>query len=148
MNKLKSYKTGVIAIGGVFYDDEEDEGDDDEDDKNVIANPKFVHNFSTDGLNSDYFNITGNLATNKGNVTYGELTLNTCLKLESSTSISFNFSENYKLTVVTNSSTKNFKLDGNKVDTDQTGVTTVEISAGEHIITKAESGNIYMIIIS
>jgi len=150
MNKIKNYKTGVISIGSGDYDGDDDDDDDDDGKKGDITpiTGKIVHNFSTDGLNSDYFKITGNLSTSKGSVTYGELTLTTCLKLESSTLVSFTLSENSKLTVVTNSLTSNFKLDGNKVVTDTTGVTTVEVSAGEHSITKADSGYIYMIIIS
>jgi len=147
MNKIKNYKTGVISIGSGGYDGDDDDDDGKKEDVTPITG-KIVHNFSTDGLNSDYFKITGNISTSKGTVTYGELTLTTCLKLESSTLISFTLSENSKLTVVTNSLTSNFKLDGNKIVTDTTGVTTVEISEGEHTITKADSGYIYMLIIS
>ena len=70
------------------------------------------------------------------------------MKLESSTNISFNLSGNSKLTLITDTSTSNFKLDGTKMSTNSNGVTTVDVSAGTHTITKADTGNIFMLIIS
>ena len=151
MNKLKAYKSGVITIGSGDYNsnpDDSGEKDKDDDDKITPITGSVVHNFSTDGLNSSFFTINGNLSTSKGSVTYNGLTLSTCLKLETSTNISFTLSSSSKLTLITDSTTTNFKLDGNKVSTNSNGVTTVEISAGSHSITKADTGNIFMMIIS
>ena len=74
--------------------------------------------------------------------------MSTCLKLESSTSITFNLNNNAKLTLITDTSTTNFKLDGNKILANSNGVTTVEVGGGTHTITKADTGNIFMLIIS
>ena len=153
MNKLKAYKSGVITIGSGDYNSNPDDSgekdkDDDDDEKITPITGSVVHNFSTDGINSSFFTINGNLSTSKGSVTYNGLTLSTCLKLETSTNISFTLSSSSKLTLITDSTTTNFKLDGNKVATNSNGVTTVEISAGSHSITKADTGNIFMIIIS
>ena len=147
MNKIKAYKTGVISIGsGDYSEDDDDDGDGKKDVTPITG--KVVHNFSKDGLTSSFFNINGSLSTSKGSITYNGLTLSTCLKLESSTSITFTLAETEKLTLVTDTSTSNFKLDGNKVLTDSSGVTTVELTAGEHSITKADMGYLYMLIIS
>ena len=149
MNKLKAYKSGVISIGSGDYNSKpDDSGDKDDDEKITPITGSVVHNFSTDGINSSFFTINGNLSTSKGSVTYNGLTLTTCLKLESSTNISFTLSSSSKLTLITDASTTNFKLDGNKMSTNSNGVTTVEISAGSHSITKADTGNIFMMIIS
>ena len=158
MNKLKAYKTGVLSIGSGNYKsgggDSGQGGDDNkgnDDNKGQDTTPitgSVVHNFSKDGINSSFFTITGNLSTSKGSVTYNGQTLNTCLKLESSTNISFTLSSNSKLTLVTDTSTTNFKLDGTKISTNSNGVTTVDVSAGQHSITKADSGNLFMLIIS
>ena len=150
MDKIKNYKTGVISIGSGDYESD-DGGDDGGDDGKGDITPitgSVVHNFSKDGLNSSFFTIVGNLSTSKGTVTYNGINLTTCLKLESSTSISFTLTKNTKLTLITDVSTPNFKLDGTRVSTDIGGVTTVDVSAGEHTITKLDTGNIFMIIIA
>ena len=144
MEKIKAYKTQVVSIG----DGDEDDDDDDDDDKTTPIEGKVVHNFSKDGLTSQFFSITGSLATGRDSITYNGITLSAYLKLESSTNVSFTLAENAKLTVVTDTSTSNFKLDGKKINTDPTGVTTIELTPGEHSITKADIGYIYMLIIA
>jgi len=161
MSKLKAYRTGVLSIGSGNYasgggsggnsdSGSGGDGEDNKDDKGDITpiTGSVVHNFSADGINSSFFTITGNLSNSKGTVTYNGLVLDTCLKLESSTNISFNLSGNSKLTLITDTSTLNFKLDGTKMSTNSNGVTTVDLSAGTHTITKADTGNIFMLIIS
>jgi hypothetical protein len=151
MNKLKGYRSGVINIGSGNYKVEGNGGNDkDDDDKKEITpiTGNVIHNFSKDGINSSFFTINGNLSNSKGSVTYNGLTLSTCLKLESSTSITFNLNNNAKLTLITDTSTTNFKLDGNKILANSNGVTTVEVGGGAHTITKADTGNIFMLIIS
>jgi hypothetical protein len=142
MSKIKAYKTQVVLIG-----DGDEDDDDDDDDKKIPIEGKVVHNFSNDGLTSQFFSITGSLSTGRDSITYNGITLSAYLKLESSTNVSFTLAENAKLTVVTDTSTSNFKLDGKKVNTDPTGVTTFELTPGEHSITKADIGYIYMLII-
>ena len=156
MNKLKAYKSDVLSIGNGNFNSNTNGGNSNpdsggKDDKGGDTTPitgGIVHNFSKDGIKSSFFTITGNLSTSKGTVTYNGLTLNTCLKLESSTNIAFTLSNNSKLTLVTDTSTVDFKLDGKKMSTNSSGVTTVDISAGAHTITKASSGNLFLLIIS
>ena len=151
MSKIKAYKTAVINIGSGDYNSSGDSSSGGDDDKGGEVTPitgSVVHNFSTDGINSSFFTITGNLSTSKESVTYNGLTLSNCLKLESSTSITFTLSSSSKLTLVTDTSTPSFKLDGNKVSTNSSGVTTVDVSAGSHTITKADTGNLFMSIIA
>ena len=154
MNKLKAYKSDVLSIGNGNFNSNAGNPNPDsggKDDKGGDTTPitgNIVHNFSKDGINSSFFTITGNLSTSKGTVTYNGLTLNTCLKLESSTNITFTLSNNSKLTLITDTSTVDFKLDGKKMNTNSNGVTTVDISSGSHSISKASSGNLYLLIIS
>ena len=68
--------------------------------------------------------------------------------MESSTNISFTVSNSCKITLITDTSTSNFKLDDTKISTNSNGVTTVDLSSGSHTITKADTGNIFMLIIS
>jgi pectin methylesterase-like acyl-CoA thioesterase len=102
-----------------------------------------VHNFTTSGKTSSFFTIVGNLSTSKGTITYNGLTLTQCLKIESSTSITFTTTAAKTLTLVFNSaSSTNIKVDGTTY-TLTNGIATVSLAAGSHTITKANTGNLY-----
>lgn len=102
-----------------------------------------IHNFTTNGKTSDFFNIQGSLSTSKGTVTYNGLTLTQCLKIESSTSITFTAAEASTLTLVFNTA------DGTKIKIDGTsysitnGIVQVSLAAGAHAITKDSVTNLY-----
>ena len=104
-----------------------------------------VHNFTKDGINSTFFKIVGNLAKNKGTVSYGGLQLTQCLKMESTTNISFNAPVKGKLTLVFASSESNKKVVINKKEktTDSKGVLTVDVSKGNVEIEKGEKINLF-----
>jgi pectate lyase len=104
----------------------------------------YVHNFTTDGLDSDFFSITGNLSTSKGTVNYNNLTLTQCLKIESSTSIEFTTSTAMDLTLVFNpDNSSNIKVDGTTYDLDSDGLLNLSLDSGSHEITKKNVGNLY-----
>ncbi len=104
-----------------------------------------AHNFTTDGTTSTFFTIIGNLATDKGTVTYNGMVLTQCLKMETATSITFTAPSAGTLTLVFNSgdAKHNCKVDGTKLDSDANGVVTVDVEAGAHEITKRDSSNLY-----
>lgn len=108
-----------------------------------LEEASYVHNFTESGLSSSFFTISGNLSTTKGTVTYNGLTLTSCLKIETSTSISFTTTATSELTLVFNSSnSSNIKIDGTTY-TLNNGIVTVQLAAGSHTITKASTGNLY-----
>ena len=111
-----------------------------------------VHNFTTDGKTSDVFTITGNLSTSKGSATYNDLTLTQCLKLESSTSISFTLSSDMTIVLVLGNagvySGQTIKINGTTYTSDNNGIVTVELTAGEYSITKAGTTNLFYISLS
>ena len=109
----------------------------------VVGNE--VHNFTTNGKTSNFYTISGNLSTSKGAVTYEGLTLTQCLKIESSTNISFTAPSAGTLTLVFVESTPNIKVDGNKV-TGSNGIITVDVEAGSHTITKADTMNLFYMV--
>lgn len=110
-----------------------------------VDGEEVAHNFTEDGLESDVFTISGNLSTSKGTVTYNGLTLTQCLKLESSTEIKFTAAADATLIMVFNEGeTRNIKIDGEKKAINN-GVLSVEVAAGDHTITKADSVNLYYI---
>lgn len=107
-----------------------------------------VHNFTNDGTTSGYFKITGTLSSDKGSVTYDGTELSKCLKMESSTTVSFTLAKAATVTLVFNSDfVKTVKVDGDKV-TASAGVVTVELAAGSHTITKGDVSNLYLIKVS
>ncbi|MEK4234339.1 pectate lyase family protein [Paenibacillus sp. FSL H7-0714] len=101
-----------------------------------------IHNFTTDGTTSSFFNIQGNLSTSKGNVTYQGLTLTQCLKIESATSIQFTAAKASTLTLVFNTEGTKIKVDGTNYPITN-GIATVSLTAGAHTITKDSTANLY-----
>ncbi len=153
---LKSYKgtlvstnvgSGVVEGGNGGSDDNGgDDGEGGDNGGTVTPTPEgtIVHNFTTDGKTSSFFNITGNLSTSKGTVTYNGMTLTQCLKIESSTNITFTVTEERTLTLVFVESTTNIKINGEKITSD-TNIITIELEAGTYTITKADTKNLFYI---
>lgn len=101
-----------------------------------------IHNFTTSGKTSTFYAITGNLSTTKGTVTYNGLTLTQCLKIESSTNISFTTSQASTLTLVFVEASATIKVDNvDKVASN--GIVTVTLAAGSHTITKKDTSNLF-----
>ena len=121
---------------------------------------KIIHNFGINGKESDFFNITGNLSTDsKYGVpfTYNGLVIEKCLKLESSTSITFELETKMTLTLVFINNSKyssaTIKIDGKGYEstdeyftTYETYITfTIELEAGSHTISKKDSQVLFYI---
>lgn len=148
-NALVSYKTSLKAIqgdgsadGGNTGGDGDGDGGNGGDTGGVIEGD-ITHNFTTAGKDSKYFQITGNLSTSQGVVSYGGLTLTQCLKIESSTSIRFTTTKSGKLTLVFNPTfSKRIKID-DVAHTVANGVLQVDLEAGEHELLKVDTGNLY-----
>ena len=105
-----------------------------------------VHNFTDSGKESSFFSITGNLSKEKGTVEYNGLTLTRCLKIESSTNISFTLTEKRTLILVFLENATNIKIDGEKI-TSNSNIITVSLEAGTHTITKADTMNLFYIVL-
>lgn len=107
----------------------------------------FAHSFQESGKESDFFEITGNTSTSKGSVSYLGATLTTCLKMESSTNISFTHTSGGTLTLVfggtTSASGKRVKIDGASYTIPDTQILVAELAEGSHTITKHDSINLY-----
>ncbi|MBQ6883969.1 MAG: pectate lyase, partial [Clostridia bacterium] len=118
----------------------------------VIPEGGYVQNFTTDGKASSFFSINGNLSDKKGTVTYNGLTLSQCLKIESTTNISFTISEECTLILVfggsTNAAGKSIKIDGEKMTIGSDNILTVTLGAGTHAITKGDSINLFYIVLT
>ncbi|MBF4515128.1 T9SS type A sorting domain-containing protein [Flavobacterium sp. ANB] len=101
-----------------------------------------IHNFTASGKTSSFYTITGNLSTTKGTVTYNGLTLTQCLKIESSTSITFTTTQASTLTLVFVESAGTIKVD-NVDKTASGGIVTVSLAAGSHTIAKKDTANLF-----
>ncbi len=116
----------------------------------TVTAGSFVHNFTENGKTSDFYTITGNTSTSKGTASYAGLTLSTCLKMESSTNISFTAPSAGTLTLVFGGSTaaagKTVKIDGTKYTADSNGIVTQSITSGSHTIAKGDSINLFYIV--
>lgn len=113
----------------------------------TIPTGAYMHNFTENGKDSQFFNISGNLSSIKGTVTYNGLTLTQCLKMESSTSISFTAPESGTLVLVfggtTSAAGKKIKVDGNSIDIGSNNIAEISVEAGAHEITKRDSINLF-----
>ncbi|WP_082812106.1 pectate lyase family protein [Clostridium sp. Marseille-P299] len=106
----------------------------------------YEHNFTTDALVSDFYTLKGSLSTSKGTVTYKDLTLTTCLKMESATNISFTTTSDATLKLVFNTGCNlKIAIDGTDYAISN-GILEVDLSAGTHSITKKDTNvNLYYI---
>ncbi|MCM1557705.1 MAG: InlB B-repeat-containing protein, partial [Anaeroplasma bactoclasticum] len=112
-----------------------------------VITDSISHNFTTDGKDSSVFTITGNLSTSKGSITYKGLNLTQCLKMESSTEITFNTTEAMTLVLVFENTSATIKVDGTK-HTASNGIITVTLNSGAHTIKKADKANLFYIELS
>lgn len=153
---VTSYKTSLVSIqgdgqatgggnnGGDNNGGDNNGGDDNNGDTPALGNG-ITHNFTEQGTTSSFFTISGNTSDSKGTVTYNGLTLTTCLKLESSTSIKFTLAEAAKLTLVLDAgSSKKVSVDGTNYAASN-GIVTVDLEAGAHEIKKGDSANLFYI---
>ncbi|AWK03841.1 pectate lyase [Flavobacterium crocinum] len=101
-----------------------------------------IHNFTESGTTSTFYTISGNLATNKGTVTYNGLTLTQCLKLETATSITYTTTQSSTLTLVLVEAAGTAKIDGTNY-TATAGIITVTLPAGNHTIAKKDTANLF-----
>lgn len=97
---------------------------------------------------SQLFTVVGNGSNSKGTATYNGTTYSTCLKMESSTSITFTTAKEMKLTLVFgDKETASFKIDGTKTVGTESTYTIGALAAGEHKITKQDSRNLFLIVV-
>ena len=106
-----------------------------------------------DGGEYDYtknpaFSVKGSTSGSKGSVTYNGVTYSTCLKMESSTNITFSIAEDMNLLLVFgNEDSGSVKIDGEGHDL-YGNTLSRDISAGTHTITKGDSINLFVIVLS
>ena len=106
----------------------------------------YKHDFTANGTSSTFYTISGNLSTSKGTVNFDGKTLTQCLKMETATSITFNAPSAGKLTLVFVEPTPTIKIDGTKYTSSGGGIIEVDLGAGNHSITKADTANLFYMV--
>ena len=153
---LQNYKSSLVGVfGDNSSSDEggneggEESGDGDE--GGGVETPiegTIGCNFQSKAPSNTSFTVSGNYSDSKGTATVDGVTYTTCLKIESSTSISFTTTEKMKMTLYfgSNDTKCSIKVDGTKVSGDTaTKTLSTEIEAGSHTLTKADSCNLFYI---
>ena len=141
---------GTGGDGGTTNPDTGDEGDTSPEipavEGTVIVN---FENKKYGGENLNGFVVSGNGSGSKGSVTVGGTTYSQCLKMESSTSITFTTGEKMTLTLYfgTDDSGK-VNIDGEKVAISADGTCTVTLEAGSHSIKEGDTMNLFLIVLS
>lgn len=142
---LTSYSTTLVAVQGETANSEPGDGEPGSGEPGEVVEGDMLHNFTLSGLNSTFYNFTGNLSDSKGTVTYNSLTMNICLKIESSTSIKFTLERPATVTLVFNDGFSG-KIKFNGTDYNISGgVLQVTLEAGSHEILKNSTANLYYI---
>ena len=106
----------------------------------------YTHDFTANGTASDFYTITGNLSTGKGTVNYAGKTLTQCLKMESASNIAFKAANAGTITLVFVEPAATIKVDGTKYTASGDGIITVDLAAGDHLVTKADTANLFYMV--
>lgn len=122
---------------------------------NALPNGDEIHNFTTQGKISTFYNIVGNMNATDGNVTYNGLTLTKRLKIESlpTTSITYTTTAVSTLTLVFDSTfAKTIKLSVGTTSGTTTSYTAVggiitipNLPAATYVINKGDTANLFYI---
>ena len=150
---LQNYKSSLVGVFGDNSSSDEggNEGGEESGEEGGVETPiegTIGCNFQSKAPSNSSFTVSGNYSDSKGTATVDGVTYTTCLKIESSTSISFTTTEKMKMTLYfgSNDTKCSIKVDGTKVSGDTaTKTLSTEIEAGSHTLTKADSCNLFYI---
>ncbi|MCH5249132.1 MAG: InlB B-repeat-containing protein [Lachnospiraceae bacterium] len=96
----------------------------------------------------NFFTVSGNYSNSKGSATVNEETYTECLKMETSTSVSFRCNDGavLRMAFASTETGKTVKVDGIAKTTDAYATVTVDnLSAGTHTITKGDTINLFYV---
>lgn len=146
---VTNYSTSLVSIQGDGESTGTPDPDPDTENPEQPGNPgDMEHNFTVSGKTSTFYSIDGSMNSKPGTVNYNGLTLTQCLKIESSTKISFTLEQAGTLILVFNDDFNNKIIIDDVNYTASNGRLTVELSAGNHTITKGDTANLYYMNIS
>lgn len=147
-NALQNYRSALV---GIFGDDYIQVGGDEPSDTtgqgeqpDPVVEGTILCTFDKSGNpSSSLFIVSGNGSNSKGTATIDGQTYDTCLKMESATSVKFTLSQPMQMTLYfADTEIASIKIDGNKINGTSSTYTTV-IEGGEHELTKDKSVNLF-----
>ena len=146
MSALKTYTTSFKGFFGSETEtpDTPDEPTDPE--QPVDPSEVLLVSFGADGQpSSPTFTVTGNGSSSKGEITVDGVTYTTCLKMESSTLVTFTLAVKSRVTFYFGpSETASLKIDGEKIS-GTSNIYTTTLDAGTHTLTKDKSVNLFLV---
>ena len=146
MTALKTYTTSLKGFFGSETEtpDTPDEPTDPE--QPVDPSEVLLVSFGADGQpSSPTFTVTGNGSSSKGEITVDGVTYTTCLKMESSTLVTFTLAVKSRVTFYFGpSETASLKIDGEKIS-GTSNIYTTTLDAGTHTLTKDKSVNLFLV---
>lgn len=153
---IEDYQSTLIGYFGSTEEGEEDtpgEGEEEpnpgEDTPTTPSDGDYSCHFTDKKPSNDFYSVVGNYSTSKGTATINGTTYSTCLKMESSTTVTFTISTPMQLMLVfAEGSTPNVKIDGNKTASTGGNIIYCNLEAGKHVITKADVNNLFYINLS
>ena len=133
---------GETISGGGGEGGEGGEGGDD--DNTISADVEC--NFQNYAPSNNLFTVVGNYSNSKGTATVNGVTYSVCLKIESSTKVTFTTTKEMTMTLVFGDDDTKFtiKVDGTK-ETGSNHKLTKTLEAGTHELTKADTTNLFYI---
>ena len=150
---ITNYRSSLVGFFGDDFDGNgsggngNGDGDDDGGITPPVDNGDYECTFSSDKKPSNsFYTIVGNYSNSKGTATVNGVTYDWCLKMESSTSITFTIKEAMTLyMVVASNTTPNVKINGDKVTSEDDNTISYKLEAGTHVVTKADTHNLFYI---
>ncbi|MCI6309155.1 MAG: pectate lyase, partial [Prevotella sp.] len=146
MSALQAYTTSLKGIFGGETEIPETPDEPSDPEQSVDPSEVLLVSFGADGQpSSSVFTVTGNGSSSKGEITVDGVTYSTCLKMESSTQVSFTLAVRSKVTFYFGATeTASLKIDGEKITgTGNTYTTTLD--AGTHTLAKDKSVNLFLV---
>jgi pectate lyase len=146
---LSSYASALVAVQGGGGDSGDSGGSGNTGSGDIDG--AIVCTFTgSGGPSNPAFTVNGTYSNSKGTATVNGTTYTECLKMESSTEISFSLSKPMTLTLVFagTEGNKKVKIDDVNETTDASGKLTKALTAGSHTITKGDSINLFYISLS
>ncbi len=103
--------------------------------------------FTANTPSNDFYTFTScNYSNTHGTATVNGTTYSYCLKIESSSQVSFTIEEDMELLLVfADGSSPNIKIDGQTVSSTSGSTITCTLEAGEHVLTKADVNYLFYI---
>ena len=148
---VTNYKTTLVGIvggsesgSGTGGGDNPGGGDDNPDDPIVVPSGEYECHFTGKKPSSNFYTIVGNYAKKGSYTAPNGTTYTECLKIESSTSVTFTIDKEMELFLGFSESAPTIKIDGEKF-TGADNVIRQNLQAGEHKLTKANTANLFYI---